>query len=88
MTICERRAVPKEMDCSSMIPSYLIAATVTFSAGEEIGIYTPIFAIYSGVSSDTPFSLWIRQICNFYTCKMATIMSIPPRSLSLVQFRS
>ena len=59
MTTCEQTAVPKEMDCSSRIPSFLTAATVTFSAGEEIGIYTSIFVIYSGVSNDTPFSLWI-----------------------------
>jgi hypothetical protein len=39
--------------------SFLTAATVTFSASEEIGIYTSIFAVYSGVSNDTPFSLWI-----------------------------
>ena len=75
MTTCEQTAVQKEMHCSSRIPSFLTAATVTFSSGEEIGIYTSIFVIYSVVSNDTPFPLWIldsfkcstvvtrRQIC-------------------------
>jgi hypothetical protein len=56
MTTCEQTAVLKEMDCSSRISSFLTAATVIFSAGEEIGIYHSVFAIYSGVSSDTPVS--------------------------------
>jgi hypothetical protein len=51
-------AVPKEMDCSR-IPSFLTAATATFSAGEEIGIYTSIFAIYSG------FPTILRFHCGF-----------------------
>ena len=34
----------------------------------------------SGVSNDTPFSLWILDSLKFYTCSMGTTLSKPPRS--------
>ena len=54
-----------------LLSADIAAATVTFSAGEEIGIYTSIFVIYSGVSNDTPFfSLWILD--NFISSTLVT----------------
>jgi hypothetical protein len=75
------------MDCSSRIPSFLTAATLTFSADEEIGIYTSILAIYSGVSNDTPFSLWI--LASFISSTLVKWQQLClTASFSLVQFRS
>jgi hypothetical protein len=87
MTTCEH-GCPENDGSSNSILSYLNAATVTFSAGEEIDVYTSIFAIHRGVSIDTPFSLWILDSFICSTLVKWQPLCLYSLALSLVQFRS
>jgi cadmium resistance protein CadD (predicted permease) len=45
---------------------FLVVTTVTFSGGEEIGIYTSIFVIYNGLSEIVIIVLTVMVLTGFW----------------------